>query len=320
SGSDTTQPPPAPKKLDATGTYRVNDTFDLAANMPADSFLNTLIAATDGANDPADWIVDQMIAQLEPGTLHDIAVAAKPAFVPALNDEIVSLAPDLVNRIKAVGQATANVYKKFGVNERLTVGTGSGPDGELTGTTVVDGVRFDVAGTPTDFTFASMNIDDQTITGLGTTLDSTPKLNIGDHTVNIPYGKVIRVALDNVVVPQIDPTAHSLTELLANAIDCNGIGASVADGVGFGSASFWAGVCVAGMGVAADKVYDQLVAEDTVIALQIQGAARAIDANNDYVVDRLDFGVWNGSMTLNSTVSTVAQPATFVGTKMTTPF
>ncbi|CAN5914150.1 hypothetical protein BH11MYX2_BH11MYX2_20190 [soil metagenome] len=320
SGSDTTPPPPAPKKLDATGTYRVNDTFDLAANMPADSFLNTLIAATDGANDPAEWIVDQMIGQLDPGTIHDFLVAARPAFVPALNDEIVSLAPDLVNRIKAVGQATANVYKKFGINERLTVGTGAGLDGTVTGTTVVDGVRFDVAGTATDFTFASMNIDDQTIAGLPVNLDNTAKLNIAVHTVNVPYGKVIRVALDNVVVPQIDPTAHSLTELLAHAVDCNGVGASVADGVGIGSASFWAGVCVAGMGVAADKVYDQLVAEDTIIALEISGQARAIDANADSFVDRLDFGVWNGSMTLNAAVSTVAQPATFVGTKMTTPF
>ena len=156
--------------------------------------------------------------------------------------------------------------------------------------------------------------------GLPLTLDNTPKLNIGSHTVNIPYGKVIRTALDNVVVPQIDPTAHSLTQLLANAIDCNGIGASVAEGVGIGSASFWAGVCVAGMGVAADKVYDQLVAEDTIIALEIAGNARAIDVNNDYFVDKLDFGVWNGSMTLNAAVTTVAQPATFVGTKMTTPF
>ena len=62
------------------------------------------------------------------------------------------------------------------------------------------------------------------------------------------------------------------------------------------------------------------VAEDTVIQLDLNGTARAVDANSDYFVDRLEFGVWNGQMTYSDAVTTVAQPAVFVGTKMTTPF
>jgi hypothetical protein len=319
SGSDTTPPPPAPK-LDATGTYRVNDTFDLAANMPADSFLNGLIAATDSPDDPASWIVDQMLAQLDDGDFKNFLIAAKPFVISDINDQIVSLAPDLVNKIKAVGQATALIYKNFGVNERLTIGTGAGLDNTVTGTTIIDGVRFTYGGTTHDFQFTAYNIDEQKIENLPLSLDATAKLTIGEHTVNLPYGKVIRIALDNVVVPAIDPNAHSLTELLANAVDCTGIGASVADSLGFGSAAMWTSVCGAGMGFAADAVYDQLVAEDTVIQLKLNGTARAVDANADYFVDRLEFGVWNGEMTYSDATTTVAQPATFVGSKMTTPF
>src|SRR5262245_35665427 len=69
SGSGSQEP-----KLDVTGMYRVNSTFDIATNMPggSGSFLNGLIAATDDPDDPMSWLLDQMLAQLPNGTFKTV--------------------------------------------------------------------------------------------------------------------------------------------------------------------------------------------------------------------------------------------------------
>src|SRR5438552_1031606 len=51
---------------DATGVYRVQSQFDIATNMPSASgtIVNSIIGATDGADDPMHWLLDQMISTL----------------------------------------------------------------------------------------------------------------------------------------------------------------------------------------------------------------------------------------------------------------
>src|SRR5438445_9110190 len=77
-GSGSQEPTPDPQ-VDAQGTYRVNSTFDIATNMPgtAGSVLNGIIAATDDPDDPMAWLLEQLLAQMSPGTLHDILAAGK---------------------------------------------------------------------------------------------------------------------------------------------------------------------------------------------------------------------------------------------------
>src|ERR1043165_2257592 len=74
-GSGSQEPQPEPQ-MDAQGTYRVNSTFDIATNMPgtAGTVLNGIISATDDPDDPMSWVLDQLLAQMSPGTLPDILV------------------------------------------------------------------------------------------------------------------------------------------------------------------------------------------------------------------------------------------------------
>ena len=119
------------------------------------------------------------------------------------------------------------------------------------------------------------------------------------------------------VIPAIDPNAHSLQDLLADTIDCQAVGQSIADALDIGGATFFASACTGGMGVVADQIYGQLLDDDTLLSLDISGDARATDVDGDYKIDRLSSGTWTGTMTLDATDAPLADPATFTGMRTT---
>lgn len=316
SGSDTT-PPPAPE-MQFAGAYRLDSTFDLATNLPGGtgSFLGELIEATDDSDDPMSWVVDKMLAQMDDGTLKDILVGAKPFVIDYLNDQVTSLAPDLVGKLTQLGQNMADATKHFGLDEQLEIAADPIDNNEI-GKITVDGVHFTVNGVTTDHLFADYDLDNVVAPGVSVALDAQSKLLVGQHTLPLPYGQLARIALDAAAIPAIDPNAHSLQELLSNAVDCQAVGQSIADALDIGGASFFASACTGGMGVVADEIYDQLLGEDTILSLHISGDARATDVDGDYKIDRLSSGKWTGTMTLDATDAPLADPATFTGMRTT---
>jgi hypothetical protein len=53
-----------------------------------------------------------------------------------------------------------------------------------------------------------------------------------------------------------------------------------------------------------------------VLELNLTGACRVTDANDDWRVDRLVSGNWAGTMTYDTIDAQLAQPATFSGTRL----
>lgn len=317
SGSDTTTPPPAPE-MQFAGGYRLDSTFDVATNLPGGTgtFLNELIEATDDPNDPMSWVVDKLLAQLEPGTLKNILTGAKPLVIDYLNQQVTSLAPELVGTLTQLGQNMADATKHLGLDEQLLIAADPIDNNEI-GKITVDGVHFTIDGVTTSHLFAEYDMDNVVAPGIAVALDAQSRLLIGDHTLPLPYGKIARIALDAAVIPALDPTAHSLQDLLANVIDCQGVGAGIADALDIGSAAFWASACNGGMGLAADEIYAQLLDQDTILSLHISGDARASDVDGDFKIDRLSSGTWKGTMTLDGVVAPLADPATFTGVRTT---
>jgi len=314
-GSGSQENPPEPQ-IDAQGTYRVNSTFDIATNMPGTggTILNGIIDATNSPDDPMRWILDQMLAQMDPGTLKDILVAAEPFVAGYLNDRLHDLAPDLLDKLTEVGHRLEQMTKHFGLNEKLQV---SSVDQTYIARVTADGVRFTIDGTTTDLDFFSHNIDDVVANDVFITYDKgASRLGIGDHTLPLPYGKIVRVGLDFAVIPAIDPNAHNLGELLDHAVNCNGVGQSISDALGFGSASFWGAACHSGLNAGANLLYDQIADQNSKLSLQLVGSSRAADTNNDYKLDKLLFGTWQGSMTYDPDTATLAQPAEYEGARM----
>jgi hypothetical protein len=314
-GSGSQETPPEPQ-IDAQGTYRVNSTFDIATNMPgtAGTVLNSIIAATDDPDDPMSWLLDQLLAQMSPGTLHDILVAGKPLVAQYLNDRLHDLAPNLVDTLIKVGDRLGDMTKHFGLDEKLQI---SSVDQTYIARVTADGVRFTIDGTTTDLDFFSHDIDDVVVNDVFITYDKgASRLGIGEHTLPLPYGKLVRLGLDFAIIPAIDPTAHNLPELLDHLVNCQGVGQGISNQLGIGSATFWAGVCTSGLTSAGNMLYDQLAAHNSKLSLKIVGSSRAADTNNDYKLDKLLFGNWSGTMTYDTSDATLAQPAQYDGARM----
>ena len=143
-------------------------------------------------------------------------------------------------------------------------------------------MAFTIAGITTKHAFADYNIDNVEATGVFVSLDAQSRFRIAQHTLPLPYGKIARLALDAAVIPAIDPSANSLQQLLSNAVNCQGVGQTIADELDIGSAAFWASACTGGLGLVANEVYAQLIDQDTVLGLNIKGEARASDTDSDY--------------------------------------
>jgi hypothetical protein len=314
SGSGSQEPQPDPQ-MDAQGTYRINSTFDIVTNMPGGtgSFINGLIDATDDPDDPMSWLVDQMLAQMDDGTLKDLLVGVKPFVIDYLNDKVIDLAPNLVGTIDELGDRMNELLKEFGVNEKLLVNL---VDQTFIGQITADGVRFKIAGATTDLLFAQHDIDDVVVPDILITLSMQSKLGIGEHTLSLPYGKIVRLGLDAAVIPMIDPTATSLAGLLDNVVDCSAVGQQVSNALGFGAPALFAGACLAGLDAAADAVYEQIAASDTKLDFHLVGSARGIDLDNDFKLDELSSGTWTGSMHYSGTPAPLGMPASFVGKRM----
>ena len=313
SGSDPLPDPP--RKVDAQGTYRVHSTFDVATNMPGGSgtVVNGLIAATDDPDDPMSWLLDQMLAKMPSGTFKTVLQGAKPFVAGALNDQVTNLAPELVGTIVEIGQRMKDLTKELGVNEKLAVTL---TDQVYLGRVTADGVRFKVDGTFVDAAFIDHDIDDVIVDGVYIKLENENHLDIALHSLPLPYGKIVRLGLDAAIVPAIDPTATSLTDLLDNVVNCQAVGQNIADSLDVGSAAFWQAACLGGLQYAADLVYEQIAASDSSLDLHISGEARAADTDADYKLDKITFGKWSGTMTYSGTDANLADPATFVGARM----
>lgn len=314
-GSGSQEPTPDPQ-VDAQGTYRVNSTFDIATNMPgtAGTVLNSIIAATDDPDDPMSWLLDQLLAQMSPGTLKDILVAGKPLVAQYLNDRLHDLAPNLVDTLIKIGDRMGAMTKHFGLDEKLQV---SSVDQTYIARVTADGVRFTIDGTTTDLDFFSHDIDDVVANDVFITYDKgAGRLGIGEHTLPLPYGKLVRLGLDFAIIPAIDPTAHNLPELLDHLVNCQGVGQSISDYLGVGSATFWAGACKSGLTAAGNMLYAQIADQNAKLSLEVVGTSRAADTNNDYKLDKLLFGTWSGTMTYDAADATLAQPAVYDGARM----
>jgi len=310
----------APRALDPTGAYDVASTFDLATNAPGKvgEVTNAFIAMTDGAADPAEWIIEQIIAKTSNSTLKNILTQAKPFVAGYLNDRLLEIAPDFVGTIVQVGNDFGQMAKNFGLKEKLEVNGGAG---SFTGTVTAVGVHFKVDSLETDILFADHALANVSAANVAVGLDATGKLDIGEHALPVSYGKVLRLGLDELIIPAVDPTASDLNTLLAHLVDCGAVGTAInnalVDYIGFGGgASTWAAACNAGLAYGATTVYGKIDAIDSsALELGLTGVAKAVDKNNDSKVDTLQTGKWTGTLSYGGTPAPLAA-ATFIGARM----
>ena len=310
-----------PRPLDATGTYTMHSTFDLATNMPgtAGDVVNTIIAATDDGDDPTRWLLDQIINALPPDSTAKSALKAGEDFVAGpINDKLLEIAPDFVGTMRQVGNDFGDIAKHFGLDETLDL-TKSG-DGYTAVHTVV-GVHYKADNIEGSFTFANYQVANVVVKDVGVTMDPTGQMTIASHQVPLAYGKLLRLGLDAAIIPLIDSSAHNLNDLFAHKIDCAQVGTAIADAINarspikFSSSPFES-ACVVALSAAANLVYKGITDIDgNALQFSLDGTARGVDRNNDGKIDVIQTGTWSGTLAYGTTPAPLV-PATFDGARM----
>ena len=305
SGSDTVP-------LTAEGKYAMTSTFDVATNMPgtAGQVIHQIIDATDSPDDPTHWILDQLINQLPAGSVKNTLQGAVPFVAGYLNDRLLEVAPDFVVTIRDMGNKFGQIARNFGTLETLEVGA----DGMATKT--VTGVHFVVDQLELDYLFSNYNLMDVPVTGITVGLDQTGKVSIGEHKVPLAYGKVLRIALDEMVIPMIDPSAVTLEDVLKDVVNCHAVGQYTYEALGIGSASTFESACLGGLKAGANAIYTQMGKVDSVaLEFGLTGVAKGVDKNHDGKLDQIQTGAWTGTLAYGGQGAPLAA-AKFVGERM----
>jgi hypothetical protein len=305
----------APTPATIEGKYAITSDYDLAANAPGQvgAIANAFIDMTDSPDDPAKWIVDHAIDQIPNGTFKSLAQGVAPLVTGYLNDQLLSVAPDFVSKIKDIGNKFGDIAKHFGTIDTLDVAKSGAA---YTTTHTVTGAHFVIDTVAMDFLFTDYSLTNVTVPGVASSYDPTGKLSVGDHKVPLAYGKILRIALDQAIIPMVDPGAPDLAGALGDLVDCSQVGQAIADQVGFGSASMYGSACTAGLAAGANLIYQQIANLDSsALEFGINGTCKATDTNHDGKLDTLTRGAWNGTATYAGTPAPLAT-ATFFGARM----
>jgi hypothetical protein len=311
-GSNTNPDDDGTVPLTAEGTYSVQSDFDIATNMPgtAGAVVNGFISATDDPDDPTRYILDQLIAQLPDGSIKNACQSSEGFVAGYLNDRLLDVAPDFVGRILDIGDKFGQVAKHFGTLEKLEIAANG------TATHTVVGVHFKVDNEELDFLFKDYGMSDVQVTNIPVSLDTTGKLTIADHHVPLSYGQMLHLAVDNVIIPLVDPAAVDLSDVLHDAVDCSNVGQYVYDAIGIGSPSTFESACNAGLTFAASAIYAQIDRIDgSAFEFGITGTAKAVDRNGDGKADVIQVGKWGGTLSYAGNPAPLAN-ATFKGTRL----
>jgi hypothetical protein len=314
---DSDDPGNPDRPLDITGLYHLDSRFDLVSGMPGQvgQVTNTFLDMTDDPYDPATWVLDQIVSKVNNSLIRGAINAARPILDALLYDLMVQNSPQIVNDLVKLGDHFGQISRRFGTVSSLNVRTDA--DGAATIHTVT-GYRFDIDNVEYEYDIAELGSEPVVVGGIGFNFASD-RLSVSEHSVPLRYGIFLALALEDVVVPLIDPGAVSLEHLLGRLVNCNAIGVKLSVEIGFGTAGFYTGLCEIGLNAGADFVLDKLASidEQAQVTLVISGSARASDQSGDRRIDRLTGGKWTGAIDYAGNRGDLAQDVnTFTGERM----
>ncbi|HWU89972.1 MAG TPA: hypothetical protein VN253_22070 [Kofleriaceae bacterium] len=304
----------APQPVPATpeGRYAMRSELDLATNIPgtAGTVATYFIQATDDPEDPTLFIVQKVTEALPNGSIKNALQSATPFVAGYLNDRLLEVAPTFVTKVIDLGNGFGQVAKNFGMVEELAVDAAGGA------TKTIKGLHFEIDGTEHELAFADYGIAETRVDGLTVSLAKNGQLEISEHKVPMKYGQIMRLALDQAIIPMIDPASSNLGELFHAAVNCTKVGKYIYDAIGFGSASTFESACNAGLTSGATALYNLMNNIDTAaLELGIAGTARGIDKNRDGKMDEIVTGTWTGKVSYAGTPAPLST-AKFFGARM----
>lgn len=266
---------------------------------PTAAILADVRAATDDPDDPARFLVDRLIAQLADGRTKTIATDLAPFLAAYLDARLAETSPRLLPGMHAVSDALARFSQEIDPIEELRIvprnATGSavpqGGAGDHAAALAITGLRIGKLDVPLALGgIAEPAVDTHVTYAAGA-------LMLAEHELSLPYSRLVRLALDRGIIPAVDPHAADLPTLLVDLVDCDHVGATMAEGIGVGPASLYADACVVALRAVAAEWYEHLDAlDDMTVDLVVSGDARALDLDRDGHLDAIANGIWMGSL------------------------
>jgi hypothetical protein len=297
--------------LTIDGRFNIQSDYDIVSNLPgtAGQAVNYFIQATDDPDDPARFIVEQIANRLPPGEIRNFVQGSIPLIAGFLNDRLLEIAPDFVPKIIEIGDAFGQIAKHFGTLETVDLRSWGPALKQVTG------LHFNVNGTDLNYKFVEYNMPEIKVEGVAVTLEpSTGYLTFSQHKLPLKYGQVLRIAIDEAIIPMIDPTAQDLGDILVKYVDCHRVGQYVAERFSLPAGTIES-FCNTGLEAAASTFYLQLKAiDDAAFELALTGTARGVDRDGDRSIDTIQNGAWTGDVTYASLTAPL-KDAKFFGTK-----
>ncbi|MBA2544707.1 MAG: hypothetical protein H0V17_34000 [Deltaproteobacteria bacterium] len=303
---------PQPVPTSPEGTFAMTSTFDVATNAPGTpgTVANYFINATDDPDDPTKFILDELIKAMPDGSAKNFLTNSTGFVSGYLNDRLLDIAPDFVAKLIDMGDAFGQVTKNFGTSEVLVIDAG----GKATKT--IKGLKFKIDNVDMEFPFADYSIEETKIENLTVTLSPTGQIAISQHTVPMKYGQVLRLAIDQAVIPMVDPASSNLGEVLKGLVNCQAVGQYVFEAIDFGSPSTFESACNSGLTAAGGALYKALDNMDSAaLQFNLTGAARGVDKNQDGKMDDIQTGLYTGELSYAGSPAPLAG-AKFFGTRM----
>lgn len=310
------------RDLDIRGRYEVDSDFDVINGLPGKvgEVANTFADMTDGPYDPATYVLDKML-EGESSTIANIVNATRPALDGIINDAIKDSSPQIVNDLLDLGSAFGQVSRNFGIVSEFKIAGDSIEAQQLSAVHTINAFSFQIDANSYILTMNELGVDTEVIENVSVGRNETTGLvEIGKHTVPVRYGGFLAMALEDVIVPQIDSNASSLKDLLANAINCESVGQNVADFVGLFSPDLYEGACNLGIEAAASIILEELrdIDEKAQVNMQITGVTNMKDPSGDGKADTMTKGNWTGAMEYDGDMGDMAEANPFTGERMAT--
>jgi hypothetical protein len=310
--------------LDVNGKYAVDSQFDMATGLPGDAgeVVNTFVAMSDGPNDPATFLLDEIVDNIDSSFLRNVVNGMRPALDAYLNDVLRDTSPGLVDTLRDLGSDFGEVARRFGMRSQLFVAPAAAGTPEVhTAIHSVTGFHWNIDGVTYEYSMADLGLGEVKAENVGVTA-APDKIVIAEHALAVPYGQLLVFVLNQVVIPTIEPFADSVEDVLSAQIDCAEIGWRIWIETDTGTAGMYQAACQSALASASDAIEDEIRGLDANggTSLILHGDARPADTNADAMVDQLTMGLWEGTFRVGGAEAALARPdQKFLGERMATP-
>ena len=281
--ADGHHPDASPPPLQPAGTYAARSALHLATPLAGPA--SVLVDDFRVADDPSRYLVDKLIAALPDGETKTFAQGLAPFLAAYLDSRLDAIAPRYLPGMRAVSDQLGALTEQLETIETLSI------------TENYSAVRT-VVGLQVGKTDVMLSLGGIAEPAVATKIAfNRGQLAFDEHRMSLPYGRMVRLALDRGIIPSVDPGAYDLTTLMRDLVDCPHLGQAIADALGIGPAELYSEACVVGMTAAATEMYEHLGALDGAsIELVAKGSASAVDLDRDGHVDGITSGIWTGTL------------------------